>query len=553
MKLKTINDLFILEGMEDATVLAGHRGLTRPVQFVNISDAPDIIDFSGENHLLLTTAYAFKDDPQKLIDLIRQMNALNCSGLVIKLKRFLIELPEEVRQLANELSFPIIDLPMDYTLGDVSYHILNFLNNHKAEQLYYALHVHNEFSDMLIKGFSLSSIVEQLGYFLKRPVLLLNHRGEKLAFGHDFRKNSMQQTQKEIIEKICENKVAAQEGTSFNIPSDLDKTIKTFPIQTQRKQPSILAIIDAQSLPYPSSQLAIEQACNVISFTLIKEQAIEENARLYKNNFFADIIEGRINSENEIVSRCNFYGLETELKTICIVCNIDPKEEEHGSMHDHEKMVSELHNSIYDLLEDELINTNIKGTLFTKERYFVMLIQFEQYTDEETAIIQALLEGTQAHVADDISLSFGISNQVQSSKNIPVAYHEAVEAINSGYDMKMETFIRFYKVREIKELLSMIPQSNLRELYENTLKTLAYPNSKEDEELLRTIQVFLDSQCEISETSRKLFIHRNTVKYRIEKTEAITELTFQDPSDSLRVRVALLIGTLLDIQHTNTQ
>lgn len=549
MKLKTVNDLFILEGMEDATVLAGHRGLTRPVQFVNISDAPDIIDFSGENHLLLTTAYAFKDDPQKLSDLIRQMNALNCSGLVIKLKRFLIELPEEVRLLANELSFPIIDLPMDYTLGEVSYHILNFLNNHKAEQLYYALHVHNEFSDMLIKGFSLSSIVEQLGYFLKRPVLLLNHRGEKLAHGHDFRKNTMKQIEEEIIDKVRDNITAAREGTSFNIPSDLDRTVKTFPIPTQRQQPSILAIIDAQSLPYPSSQLAIEQACNVISFTLIKEQAIEENARLYKNNFFADLIEGRINSENEILSRCDFYGLENDLKTICIVCNIDPKEDDFAGIHDHEKMVSELHNSIYDLLEDEMIDAQMRGTLFTKEKFFVMLIQFEDYTDEETAIIQKFLEETQAHIANECDLSFGISNQVQSPTSIPVAYHEAVEAINSGYDMKMEKFIRFYKVREIKELLSMIPQNNLRELYENTLKTLAYPKTKEDEELLKTIQVFLDSQCEISETSRKLFIHRNTVKYRIEKTEAITELSFQDPSDSLRVRVALLIGTLLEVEQ----
>ena len=546
MKLKTLNELFILEGMEDATILAGHRGLTRPVQFVNISDAPDIIDFSGENHLLLTTAYAFKDDPQKLCDLIRQMNALNCSGLIIKLQRFLHELPEEVRLLANELSFPIIDLPMEYTLGEVSYHILNFLNNHKAEQLYYALHVHNEFSDMLIKGFSLSSIVEQLGFFLKRPVLLLNHRGERIAYGHDFRKTSMKQTEDEIIEKVSENLTAAREGTSFNIPSNLDSTMKTFPIQTQRQNPSILTIIDAQSLPYPSSQLAIEQACNVISFTLIKEHAIEENARLYKNNFFADLIEGRINSEHEILSRCDYYGLKDDQQTISIVCNIDPKDDDYASIHNHEKMVSELHNSIYDLLEDEMVHAKINGTLFTKEKYFVLLLQFDEYTEVETEMIQSFLERTQKHIETDCTLSFGISNQVQSPVHIPVCYHEAVEAIHSGYDLKMEGFIRFYKVREIKELLSMIPQSNLRELYESTLKTLAYPKTKEDEELLKTIQVFLDTQCEISETSRKLFIHRNTVKYRIEKTEAITELSFQDPSDSLRVRVALLIGTLLD-------
>lgn len=547
MKLKTVNDLFILEGMEEATVLAGHRGLTRPVQFVNISDAPDIIEFSDENHLLLTTAYAFKDDPQKLCDLIRQMNALNCSGLVIKMKRFLIELPEEVRLLANELAFPIIDLPMEYTLGEVSYHILNFLNNHKAEQLYYALHVHNEFSDMLIKGFSLPSIVEQLGYFLKRPVLLLNHRAEKLAYGHDFRKASMKEAEQEIIAKVRENLTAAREGTSFNIPSDLEKTVKTFPIQTQRQHPAILIIIDAQSLPYPSSQLAIEQACNVISFTLIKEQAIEENARLYKNNFFADLIEGRINSENEILSRCDYYGLKGDLKTISVVCNIDPTDDDYASLHNHEKMVNELHNSIYDLLEDEMIHMDLTGTLFTKQKYFVLLLQFEEYTDEEMQLIKSFLERTQEHIEADCSLSFGISNQVHSPKSIPVAYHEAVEAINSGYDLKMNGFIRFYKVREIKELLSMIPMNNLRELYESTLKTLAYPKSKEDEELLKTIQVFLDSQCEISETSRKLYIHRNTVKYRIEKTEAITELSFQDPSDSLRVRVALLIGSLLDV------
>ena len=48
--MKTINDLFILEGMKEGIVLAGHRGLTRNVQFVNISDTPDVINFLAENH-----------------------------------------------------------------------------------------------------------------------------------------------------------------------------------------------------------------------------------------------------------------------------------------------------------------------------------------------------------------------------------------------------------------------------------------------------------------------------------------------------------------------
>jgi purine catabolism regulator len=98
----------------------------------------------------------------------------------------------------------------------------------------------------------------------------------------------------------------------------------------------------------------------------------------------------------------------------------------------------------------------------------------------------------------------------------------------------------------------MIPMKDLKALYENTMKSLAFPKTKEDQELVKTIQVYLDYQCEITEASRKLFIHRNTVKYRIEKTEAILNCSFRDPADSLRIRVALAIGTILE-KHEKSQ
>ena len=69
--MKTLNNLFILEAMKDCTVIAGHRGLTKNVQSVNISDTPDVIQFLDNNHLLLTSGYAFKDDAQELCKLIR--------------------------------------------------------------------------------------------------------------------------------------------------------------------------------------------------------------------------------------------------------------------------------------------------------------------------------------------------------------------------------------------------------------------------------------------------------------------------------------------------
>ena len=549
--MKTINDLFILEGMKEGIVLAGHRGLTRNVQFVNISDTPDVINFLAENHLLLSTGYAFKDDTEQFCELIKQMHDLNCSGLVIKINRFFHQLPPEVKLLADDLAFPIIDLPTNHTLGEVSRHILNYLNDHEAEQLYYALHVQKEFSNMLIKGYSLSALLEQLGYLLARPALLLNHRGEKIAQSHDFLKESMKDIKQEILQKVKEDLPVAREGTTFSIPSREHQSVSTFPVHTKRQYPSMLVIFDSLTLPYPSSQMAIEQAGNVISFTIVKEQAIEENSRLLKNNFFADLIEMKIHSDEEIFSRSNYYGLQKGMENVCVVCTIDAQGEIYETLQLYEKKVGELHNSVYDQLEDEIIHENLEATLFTKGKYFAMILQFPKYSDEEINTITQFIENVQANFNGDFTLSFGVSHSVPSLKEIPTAYYEAVEAILTGYEQNLKGFIKYYKTRDLEELLKSLPRKDLKALYENTLKSLAYPKTKEEQELVKTIQVYLDAQCEFSETSRKLFVHRNTVKYRIEKTEELLNCSLRDPADSLRIRVALIIGSILNEERTN--
>src|SRR5699024_1404459 len=272
-------------------------------------------------------------------------------------------------------------------------------------------------------------------------------------------------------------------------------------------------------------------------------QAIDENSRLLKNNFFADLIEKRLHSEEEILSRSTYYGLKTDMDTICVTCAIDLPKNDYGTMHLYDKKVGELHNIIYDQLEDELINANMQGTLFTKEKYFVMLLQFPAYSETKVDKITTFIKNAQTNIQEqgNLSVSFGASNPIQSLTDIPIAYQEANEAITNGYDMNLTGFINFYKTKEIEELLSTIPEKDLKALYENTLKSLAYPKTKEDIELVKTVETYLDCQCEISETARKLYIHRNTVKYRIEKMQELLEMNFRDPADSLRLRVALMI------------
>ena len=71
------------------------------------------------------------------------------------------------------------------------------------------------------------------------------------------------------------------------------------------------------------------------------------------------------------------------------------------------------------------------------------------------------------------------------------------------------------------------------------LKDLAYPSESMYIELRKTLKTFLNNQCEITKTANDLFIHRNTVKYRIDNCEDILGFTISSPENSLNLRLAL--------------
>jgi len=67
-----------------------------------------------------------------------------------------------------------------------------------------------------------------------------------------------------------------------------------------------------------------------------------------------------------------------------------------------------------------------------------------------------------------------------------------------------------------------------------------------DHETLFTIQRFFENNLNVSETSRKLFVHRNTLVYRLEKIKKITGLDLRQFEDAIVFKVALMVKKYLD-------
>lgn len=176
-----LKDLISLPIYANAAVVAGREGMSNTVQSVNIMDAPDIIHYLKPQELLLTTGYAMKDHPEELLSLVSNMAKVGCAGLAIKTKRFFRVVPAEIIKRANELHFPIIELSLEQSLGDIANQSLSHILEKRTVELNYALTTHKQFSQMIMQGKSMHDIINELSVLISSPVMLVNRHFELLC------------------------------------------------------------------------------------------------------------------------------------------------------------------------------------------------------------------------------------------------------------------------------------------------------------------------------------------------------------------------------------
>lgn len=541
--MKRLNDLFTLQAFNDCKIVAGKNGLERIVEFVNISDTPDIAKFLKSNELLLTTGYGFKEDNKLLTKFISHLAEINVSGLIIKENRFIKKIPKEAIDIANKLNFPVMLLTGNQTLGELSNKIISFLSGYKSEELFYAIHLQKKFTEMMMKGFDVDYLIDRLSLSINTPIILIDDRFDIVSNSKSIKCNN------ELVINNIINLIKFDVQKYKNIhngeianPKSLDKLIfSTFPVATVYDKPNILIILNSNEMLHPLSDVAIEQVIHALSFALVKKQISNENSNKIKSNFFSDMINGRISDNEAFVKKGSTYGLKDNCKYICVTGSFDVNNPYKNTTYIPQNKTYFASSYIIDTLEKEAKLCDLDVIAFTHSNYFIIILQVNRYNDNIKISIESYLKKLQNKVDDDMSISFGISAPIRSINQIKDSYLNSLEALNYGYDSERTSFIEYYKLKEPKDILFMLPDRVLVEYCESILKDLVCDSSKENEDLLETLKAFIDNRFDISKTSRVLFIHRNTVKYRISKCEEILNLSLQNPDDVFSIQLALQI------------
>ena len=141
-----------------------------------------------------------------------------------------------------------------------------------------------------------------------------------------------------------------------------------------------------------------------------------------------------------------------------------------------------------------------------------------------------------------IRLRFSFGNSTERPEEISRSYMEALEVFQGGADEEVEEYISYYRPKNIMELLKSVSGNQIQELCLYTLKELAYPGDEMTEELKKTLRTYLDCRCSVSKTAEMMFLHSNTIKYRIKKCEEILNIDFENPNDCFSLQVGLMLS-----------
>ncbi|MCD9024725.1 PucR family transcriptional regulator [Cohnella silvisoli] len=546
-----LKDLMNVPVLASARVIAGANGLTREVQSVNIMDAPDIIQYLKPGELLLTTAYIVKDDPHALRMLISNMSQVGCAGIAIKTKRFLSEVPHPAIQIADELHFPIIELPLNHTLGEVLYDSVSFLLEKRTDELKYSLESHQNFANLVLQGQGIPEIINSLSQLLGAPVLLLDPSLNSIATSAHFNVVPYSEAVgplKELMSAYSPNEPTR--NLRLLEPDHLPfRQLVIHPIQTVQFQGYLIAFSD-EDKKNPLPKLAVEQAVNVIRFELLKKQAVKERSRRYKSEFLSDLVEGFFTSELEVLHRGKKYGLTDRCLSFCIAVKRDPiPAKNRGPQEDKGVAESDV---FYEVIKREIKSAGLSFAIFNKNDALILVVSLpksESKGHEMPANLEERLKEAILRIerVSGIAVSLGVGKPVVKLLDCPVTYKEAVEALQYGYRSKRSRFVQFYSGKELIDLFRLVPEEELLNFYENTFVGLEGLEKKEKHELLKTLLVYLDNHGQIADTAKQLYIHRNTVVYRLNKLQQLTGREFDVPGDSLRFRIAFLIEPLLKI------
>lgn len=553
-----IKDIMLLRPFQRARIIAGgDNSLERVVRSINVLEVPDIADWKIKNELLLSQGFSLKHekDRGKILKIIVEKGA---AGLCLKPKRYLEKVPDDMVELANKLEFPLIELPFELTFSEIIASVMNMINSKQTMILEQSAKTHKELMNIVLKGGDIEHICSKISDSINNTVVIEDKYGKPLAYSIKVNSGN----EKEVVEhflakKYFQNSQKIDAAFSNNIGINKDYKEVKIPIITELKFFGYICVLETVRPLMSFDIIAVENATTVIALAIMKKKAIEEIEKRHLNEFIDLVISKNVENDQEIIQQGEYYGIDLEKKhnIILIHCNDnDSHEKESISVLEKNENAQRVRNKLYDIIKFTLSMEGYKGIVGTKAGDIVVLFESDEYEDynllkkELDKLAHKILLKAQKELKND-NIIASISRRYKGIY-ISEGYKEAKKAllITQNNNLSKGSRVVHFEELGIFRLLHYVPKKDLDDFLKEYLQPLIQYDEKNDCHLIKTLEAYFMFNGNIKDTAKYLYVHYNTIVYRLQKIKEIVGHNFEEWNERLNMQLALKLMKLQNEQ-----
>ncbi len=526
-------------GLPDGTkIVAGRIGTSREVGWPAVPKTrPPAFGSVGTGDIVLLSVDAMHliDDTLTLDQVVNSLDEHDVSALVV-----LGSIDKATIASADRVGMPLMQLPADVSIPDVEQSLARAISERRSELYRHSLELHRELVEISLAGRGLEVILSRLSEISKRNVALLDEQLSVKTYHSMNDHPDPSGFQRLISSKDLTLYWPDNDGPGAGDPPTTELNIDGYqvllsPVRVRNIVLGHLAFVSSIANMDESDSLALSRASVVCALEMAKQSAVDEAEHRLRGDFFSELLDGTTPPEALLV-RANGLGYELRQPLRCLVAGFDDGRLE--PLHAGAKATSGLKELSRQV--SRIINSQRMAAPLTIHKDSLIIICPANAASGADPVQSLAHRITSAPTQEGRSISMGIGRVRQDIEGIRISYREAQQALIIGRRIFGQGHVSDFADLGVYRLLYALAEgSELQNYCEETLSELTRYDERNGTQLIQTLVAFFECHGNLRATAESLYLHRNSLSYRLKRIQEIAEINLDNFEDRFRVHLSL--------------
>lgn len=318
-----------------------------------------------------------------------------------------------------------------------------------------------------------------------------------------------------------------------------EKNIAGFVINEGQISQKVIDYCNEQDLPL--FELAIELHLIDLSQIVCKALVEEEINTNSREQILSTILYSEHPNIEEIIEQANYLGVSLSGRHRVAVLKIQEQKDSSGKSMEEGRFM-EMWENIKKCIRNEFRSYGLQRVMVLRQiDMAVALIPADLFSRD---LLVTIIENIIRHIESGyhIPIEAGIGMAYEYIEDFKKSFQEAKNTLAISKILSTKERVYFYENLGIYSLIAQISNGKfLDEFVENKIGKLIKADQMQEGELCETLESYLDHNCNANATAESLYIHRNTMRYRLDKIKKILEDDLNDMPVFLELKLAFAI------------